>query len=138
MSQENGEPATFVKYLAVPIYVFFIVSHALTPSFFNVGTMILLVGMLYFIIVLIWLINADKPLDKTKREITSAAATDGTKTKTHVIQKDGYYFALLVFVLQCAAIGLAILLVIFAAAGPVVQSVVLQFIKLEDKRDPRE
>jgi len=125
--EENSEPATFTKYLVAPFYVSMILWCAFFLfGFVDLGSLLFLANFVYAIVVLVWLIYADKPYDKTKREIV---AEDGTTTK-HVIQNDGYYFAVLIFMLISTGIILGIVLGIFKAGGPVAQSAGLQFMSI--------
>ena len=85
---EGDEPATFAKYLIPPAYLLQALSHAVKPSNEEISVMILILGFLYNIVVWIGLMALDRPIDKTKREVTNA---DGT-VKKHVISNNGNYF----------------------------------------------
>ena len=125
--EENSEPATFTKYLGAPLYVSMILVYTLPLfGFVDLANLIWLATFVYAIVAIIWLIYADKPYDKTKREIVTE---DGTTTK-HVIQNDGYYFAGLIFMLISTGNILGIVLGIFKAGGPVAQSAGLQFMSI--------
>ena len=122
-SEEAGEPATYFKILMPPYYLSLALSYGIMPNNKALGTSIFDVGTLYFIVVTIWLIAFDKPIDKTKRKTTAA---DGSVTK-HVIANDGYYFIYLIALYTSTGAGLAIFLSASAAGGPVAQTIVLQF-----------
>ena len=85
--EEDGEPATFAKYLLPPAYILMGLGCAFMPS--KPETNIYSLGFLYYVAVLVGLLILDRPIDRTK---CITIAEDGTITK-HVITNDCHYYA---------------------------------------------
>ncbi|GMI30010.1 hypothetical protein TeGR_g2344, partial [Tetraparma gracilis] len=124
--QEAHAPPTYMKYLAVPLYILAVavsVDMAVTGGK-NTGA-IMGLAMLYFIPVVCYLLAADKPLEKARRVVT----VNG-KDEKHEITCDGYYFVCYINLISTAGIGLGFVLVILGDAAAVIQSVGLQLTSL--------
>ena len=127
-SEEAGEPATYAKVLYPPFYLVYALNTVFytTPNNEALSSLIAGIQTMYVIVVTIWLLAFDKPIDKTKRETTAA---DGSVTN-HVIANDGYYFTALIYLYCMTGPVLAAMLSASAAGGPVVQTIVLQFMSV--------
>ena len=127
-SEEAGEPATYAKVLWPPFYLAYALNIVFytTPNNEALSSLIAGIVFLYVIVVGIWLLAFNKPIDKTKRTTTAA---DGSVTN-HVIANDGYYFTALIYLYCMTGPVLAAMLSASAAGGPVVQTIVLQFMSV--------
>jgi hypothetical protein len=83
-----GQPATYCKKLIPPYYILSGLGMITTPFVPKIGALLIGLGFLYLLIVLPYLLFADKPMNKEQR-----TKVDGDKEVKHVITGDGYYSA---------------------------------------------
>ncbi|GMI26709.1 hypothetical protein TeGR_g5230 [Tetraparma gracilis] len=117
----TGQPPTYCKVLTPPIYILLGLGMIMKPFVPEIGALLIDLGFLYFFIVVPYLLFADKPMSKEQR-----SKVEGDKEVKHVIMGDGYYFALYIFLSQCAGGMLGSVLLRTSGTSPKEQSFALQ------------
>ncbi len=112
----STQPATYIKWLAPPLYMMTLLFFAFTGGKFTVNAVtyaLFVINFLYGIFIFVFVLSCDRPLEKNETSMVE-------------IRNDGFYYTLYLYWTLGAAVYIAAGLHISVSQGPIVQSLALQ------------